>query len=626
MAIKFLNTVAVDTDVLYVDASSNRVGIGTTSPSVTLHVNGWTRVNGSLQLGGSNRQVMAINNTSLLLGTNNTERMRIDASGNVGIGTTSPSEKLVIADSVDNDLTTLRIENNFGNSSANGTGTALQFYGWDAGITANIKSIRTGQSYSPSVLTFGTYGGNGTTGTNSLSERMRIDDFGNVGIGTTSPEEKLQVRTATTTDSSFQGINVHNDGTVGTRAGICFQGYDWVQSAIWHGRGVTPTAQSGALVLGTNPNTSDLTVSGVVARMVINNAGAIKFNAYNSTNNTGTPTYLLGTDASGNIVKTNTIPGSGAGPYLPLSAGSGYPLTDTLYGTKATFGDTNIDVATVTIEGGLAGILDIWRNGTNASYQAIRFRDDTNANTEASIGWGSNQLRLNGTSTIVATTGGSERIRIDSSGNVGIGTTDPNEKLTIVGDGTKAKIELLVTGNTGESQIHFGDDDDVNSGRIAYNHTSDYMSFYTNNVGDRMIINSSGNVGIGTTSPNYKLEVNGGARTGGVVTYSKNYGSLDTTGNAVAGLTTSFNGASAGFTFTCFGHGGYQKVVYSCYNVSGTWNTIKVIDEGTNAFDVEASANATTITFTFKSTSGTKSYTPRVTVEATGSAINSTYA
>ena len=193
MAIKFLNTVAVDTDVLYVDASSNRVGIGTTSPSVTLHVNGWTRVNGSLQLGGSNRQVMAINNTSLLLGTNNTERMRIDASGNVGIGTTSPSEKLVIADSVDNDLTTLRIENNFGNSSANGTGTALQFYGWDAGITANIKSIRTGQSYSPSVLTFETYGGNGTTGTNSLSERMRIDDFGNVGIGTTSPEEKLQV-------------------------------------------------------------------------------------------------------------------------------------------------------------------------------------------------------------------------------------------------------------------------------------------------------------------------------------------------------------------------------------------------------------------------------------------------
>jgi len=50
--------------------------------------------------------------------------------------------------------------------------------------------------------------------------------------------------------------------------------------------------------------------------------GGIKFNSYNSTNQTGTPTYLLGTDASGNVVKTNTVPGSGAGPYLPLAGGT----------------------------------------------------------------------------------------------------------------------------------------------------------------------------------------------------------------------------------------------------------------------------------------------------------------
>ena len=43
-------------------------------------------------------------------------------------------------------------------------------------------------------------------------------------------------------------------------------------------------------------------------RLLISSAGAIKFNNYNSTNNTGTPTYLLGTDASGNVVKTNSAP------------------------------------------------------------------------------------------------------------------------------------------------------------------------------------------------------------------------------------------------------------------------------------------------------------------------------
>ena len=40
-----------------------------------------------------------------------------------------------------------------------------------------------------------------------------------------------------------------------------------------------------------------------VERMRISSAGAIKFNAYDSTNQTGTPTYLVGTDASGNVVK-----------------------------------------------------------------------------------------------------------------------------------------------------------------------------------------------------------------------------------------------------------------------------------------------------------------------------------
>ena len=52
MAIKFLNTVAVDTNVLYVNAATNKVGIGTTSPSEPLHVAGRAIIEDRLAIGG----------------------------------------------------------------------------------------------------------------------------------------------------------------------------------------------------------------------------------------------------------------------------------------------------------------------------------------------------------------------------------------------------------------------------------------------------------------------------------------------------------------------------------------------------------------------------------------------
>ena len=87
--------------------------------------------------------------------------------------------------------------------------------------------------------------------------------------------------------------------------------------------------------------------------MDISSTGAVKFRNYDSTNNTGTPTYLLGTDASGNVVKTNTVPGSGAGPYLPLAGGT---MT----------GNLNINTSTN---------FPLLLTGTNTNYTAIGIRN-----------------------------------------------------------------------------------------------------------------------------------------------------------------------------------------------------------------------------------------------------------
>jgi len=63
-----------------------------------------------------------------------------------------------------------------------------------------------------------------------------------------------------------------------------------------------------------------------------------------------------------------------------------------------------------------------------------------------------------------------------------------------------------LTPNSSDGIIAFGDPEDGNVGRITYNHPSNYMNFLTSDI-ERMRIDSSGNVGIGTSSPLGKLKV-----------------------------------------------------------------------------------------------------------------------
>jgi hypothetical protein len=96
--------------------------------------------------------------------------------------------------------------------------------------------------------------------------------------------------------------------------------------------------------------------------------------------------------------------------------------------------------------------------------------------------------------------GNSEAMRIDSTGNVGIGTSSPDRELT-VGGVDNARIGILSTSTSvGASQLQFGDPDNSQVGRIYYEHSDNSMRLHTNNT-EQMRITSTGNVGIGTTSP-----------------------------------------------------------------------------------------------------------------------------
>jgi hypothetical protein len=162
----------------YTNAEENVTGMLITSTS--------SATGGSVSIGGGISAANAVNNVLFYTAANNTtltgtERMRITPSGNVGIGTTSPLQKLhVVGNVIADDLTLGGSEStptiNF--TSSGGARASIDYNNSTGSITLENKyglfAIKTGS------------GG-------SSSERMRITNAGNVGIGTTNPTYKLHV-------------------------------------------------------------------------------------------------------------------------------------------------------------------------------------------------------------------------------------------------------------------------------------------------------------------------------------------------------------------------------------------------------------------------------------------------
>jgi hypothetical protein len=222
--------------------SSGRVGIGTASPSALLHVSGSgataVKINGGsnanegsfalFQKGSTDRLFIGVasavlgsgstsndsivwtestNNT--LFYNNGTERLRIDSSGNVGIGTTSPINKLHLYNGTNSvGATQLELE---GSYNAYGAGINFSSRTSDGGTLVTMAKITADGE--DSWNTTGTTQDAGlrfsTTANGTLTERLRIDSSGNVGIGTNNPQNPLHVA------SSNAIIRLQDTDTVG---------------------------------------------------------------------------------------------------------------------------------------------------------------------------------------------------------------------------------------------------------------------------------------------------------------------------------------------------------------------------------------------------------------------------
>jgi hypothetical protein len=190
-----------------IDTSGN-VGIGTSSPiantnQTRITTNGTSASGLSMMVGGTNTAfcitssasmfVGSVTSIPIILSTNDTERMRIDSSGNVGIGTSSPSYKLSVWTA---GTGTTQASNNIAQFYSNGNGYDASIRFGDNNNSASVIGYLSGAQY------FSTGG----------SERMRIDSSGNVGIGTSSLSSRLHIDGG----SNYSATSMNSSSTTGT--------------------------------------------------------------------------------------------------------------------------------------------------------------------------------------------------------------------------------------------------------------------------------------------------------------------------------------------------------------------------------------------------------------------------
>ena len=507
------DNINIDSNTLKVDGTNNRVGIGTSSPSNVLHVHQTDATSNSyvhitqadggsgatdglsigIEDGGVNAAIRNRENGYLRMFTNNTERLRIDANG----------ELISVRGSFLRDVNTGELVLAGGN--ATNAGANIKLFGGAHASTPNICIFRRGSS-----------------------ESMRIDSSGRVGIGTTSPATDFHIHSSSGSDNSEILLTNGDTGATATdgfkialNSGEGGEIWNYENDYIRFGTNNSERMRidsSGNVGIGKSSSGNKLEIEGQGDTKVVIDGRTDASNGSDailelwSKNSSGTNNFgFIDYDGDGNFEIGSGGSGAGSVPLVFKTNGSERMRIDSsgrllVGGTASTHSDaqarlqvhsagaTNIVIArndSTISAGNTIGMLQFYGNDGGTYQQCAEIRcdaDGDHANNDK-------PSRLVFGTTADGASSASERMRITQSGTIGMGGGAPmsDARLTLEGVNDVA----LAFKRSGSGKY----DSAINCDAGAMIFKGGVNGTTVSALNELMRIDSSGNLFLGASSP-----------------------------------------------------------------------------------------------------------------------------